>query len=77
MKAGPGVVTPSVPISAMLQPSGRIAEAWNAHWRIGVPALSDVIFGALPVRLMRRKLGRYTDHAALRQRLVSDLAAVA
>ncbi|HZA65893.1 MAG TPA: hypothetical protein VE592_03035 [Geminicoccaceae bacterium] len=63
--------------SAMLQPSGRTTEVGIAIGADGVLALSNGSLAALPVRLMRRKFDRHANHAAFRQRFVSDLAAVA
>ena len=70
MKAERCVVDTNVLISAMLQPSDRVTEVWNAIFADGMLVLSDATFAALPVRLMRRKFDRYAN-AALR--FVPDL----
>lgn len=76
MKAERCVVDTNVLISALLQPSGRTTEVLHAVRTPGVLVFSDETFAELAARLMRPKFDRYVDQA-LRQRFLSDLAAVA
>lgn len=76
MKAERCVVDTNVLISALLQPSGRTAEVLEAVRADGVLVFSDETFAELASRLMQPKFDRYVD-PGLRQRFLSDLAAVA
>ena len=71
------VVDTNVLISALLQPSGRIAQVFQAiQARDGVVLFSDPTFEELATRLMRAKFDRYVT-VEVRERYLADLAGVA
>ena len=77
MKAERIVVDTNVLISALLQPSGRIADVLDVvRAARGVLVFSEETFAELASRLMRPKFDRYIDQA-LREQFLSDLAGVA
>jgi hypothetical protein len=77
MRAERVVVDTNVLISALLQPSGRTAEALETIRAAGgVLVFSDATFAELASRLMRPKFDRYLDDAT-RRRFLADLAGVA
>jgi uncharacterized protein len=77
MRPERSVVDTNVLISALLQPSGRTAKVLDAIRATGgVLIFSDLSFAELVSRLARPKFDRYVDRG-IRQRFLSDLAAVA
>jgi putative PIN family toxin of toxin-antitoxin system len=77
MRAERCVVDTNVLISALLQPSGRTGKVLEAIRATGgVLIFSDASFAELVSRLARPKFDRYVDRG-IRQRFLSDLAAVA
>jgi uncharacterized protein len=76
MRAERFVVDTNVLISALLQPSGRTAEALAAiRSARGMLLFSDETFAELASRLGRPKFDRYVSQAA-RRRFLTDLAGV-
>jgi uncharacterized protein len=77
MRAERCVVDTNVLISAFLQPSGRTGKVLEAIRAMGgVLIFSDETFAELVSRMARPKFDRYVDRG-IRQRFLSDLAAVA
>src|SRR5689334_23147972 len=77
MRAERCVVDTNVLISALLKPTGRVADVLLAVRAAGgVLLFADETFGELASRLMRPKFDRYVSEAT-RQRFLADLAGVA